>query len=155
MAQKSGRQRDPAILNLILDLNLVIILNPILNLNLVIISNPILNLNLVIILIPVHLPAAHLPRSKLAEQHHARGYAARKQGRFDVAVEEYSRTLALEPGHFKALFNRGFSYDKVGGRGRGARRGGRKRGVRERRGVGVQVVCVCVRVCVYVWGEER
>jgi len=52
-------------------------------------------------------------RSKLAEQHHARGYAARKQGRFDVAVEEYSRTLALEPRHFKALFNRGFSYDKV------------------------------------------
>lgn len=55
----------------------------------------------------------HTHRSKLAEQHHARGYAARKQGRFDVAVEEYSKALALEPRHFKALFNRGFSYDKV------------------------------------------
>jgi hypothetical protein len=32
-------------------------------------------------------------------------------------VEEYSRALALDPGHFKALFNRGFSYDKVGRRG--------------------------------------
>lgn len=58
-------------------------------------------------------PPPHTHRSKLAEQHHARGYAARKQGRFDVAVEEYSKALALEPRHFKALFNRGFSYDKV------------------------------------------
>ena len=53
-------------------------------------------------------------RSKLAEQHHARGYAARKQGRFEAAVDEYSRTLALAPRHFKALFNRGFSFDKLG-----------------------------------------
>jgi tetratricopeptide (TPR) repeat protein len=51
--------------------------------------------------------------SKLAEQHHARGYAARKQGRFDIAIDEYSRALELEPRHFKALFNRGFSHDKV------------------------------------------
>jgi tetratricopeptide (TPR) repeat protein len=52
-------------------------------------------------------------RSKLADYYHARGYAARKQGNFKGAVEEYSRALALSPTHFKALFNRGFSYDKV------------------------------------------
>jgi tetratricopeptide (TPR) repeat protein len=50
---------------------------------------------------------------KLADYYHARGYAARKQGNFAGAVEEYSRALSLTPSHFKALFNRGFSYDKV------------------------------------------
>jgi hypothetical protein len=40
-------------------------------------------------------------------------------------VEEYTRTLALEPRHFKALFNRGFSYDKVQRRRRRALGGGR------------------------------
>lgn len=38
-------------------------------------------------------------------------------------MEEYSRTLALEPRHFKALFNRGFSFDKVGAAGGDARPG--------------------------------
>jgi tetratricopeptide (TPR) repeat protein len=52
-------------------------------------------------------------RSKLADYYHARGYAARKHGNFQAAVEEYSRALALDNSHFKALFNRGFSYDKV------------------------------------------
>jgi Flp pilus assembly protein TadD len=52
-------------------------------------------------------------RAKLADYYHARGYAARKQGNFAGAVEEYSRALSLTPSHFKALFNRGFSYDKV------------------------------------------
>jgi Flp pilus assembly protein TadD len=52
-------------------------------------------------------------RSKQADFHHARGYAARKQGNFSAAVEEYSKALVLEQRHFKALFNRGFSYDKV------------------------------------------
>lgn len=52
-------------------------------------------------------------RAKLADYYHARGYAARKQGNFAGAVEEYSRALSLTPNHFKALFNRGFSYDKV------------------------------------------
>lgn len=44
---------------------------------------------------------------------HSRGYAMRKVGNYAAAVEEYSRALALEPAHFKSLFNRGFSYDKV------------------------------------------
>lgn len=52
-------------------------------------------------------------RAKLADYYHARGYAARKQGNFKGAVEEYTRALSLSPAHFKALFNRGFSYDKV------------------------------------------
>lgn len=30
------------------------------------------------------------------------------------AVVQYSRALALEPRHFKALFNRAFSHDKLG-----------------------------------------
>lgn len=57
--------------------------------------------------------AAVVIRVKLADYYHARGYAARKQGNFAGAVEEYSRALSLTPNHFKALFNRGFSYDKV------------------------------------------
>jgi hypothetical protein len=59
------------------------------------------------------LEADPAKRSKLADYYHARGYAARKQGNFKGAVEEYTRALALSPTHFKALFNRGFSYDKV------------------------------------------
>eukprot|EP00878_Enallax_costatus_P032514 GHUV01035738.1.p1 GENE.GHUV01035738.1~~GHUV01035738.1.p1 ORF type:complete len:686 (+),score=191.39 GHUV01035738.1:330-2387(+) len=53
-------------------------------------------------------------RAKLADYYHARGYAARKQGNFKGAVDEYTRALSLSPTHFKALFNRGFSYDKLG-----------------------------------------
>ena len=48
-----------------------------------------------------------------ADDYHARGYALRKQGDFAGAVREYSRALALDPGHFKCLFNRAFSLDKV------------------------------------------
>lgn len=50
-----------------------------------------------------------------ADEYHARGYALRKQGDFAGAVREYSRALALDPGHFKCLFNRAFSLDKVWG----------------------------------------
>lgn len=32
-----------------------------------------------------------------------------------MAVVEYTKALQLNPHHFKALFNRGFSYDKVRG----------------------------------------
>lgn len=55
-----------------------------------------------------------LRRSKMADHHHARGYAARKQGNFAQAIEEYNKALAVDPFHFKALFNRGFSFDKLG-----------------------------------------
>ena len=50
---------------------------------------------------------------RAADAHHARGYALRKQGDLRGAVEEYSRALALNPRHFKALFNRAFAFDKV------------------------------------------
>lgn len=49
-----------------------------------------------------------------ADDHHARGYALRKAGDFAGAVREYSAALALNPTHFKALFNRAFSRDKLG-----------------------------------------
>lgn len=52
-------------------------------------------------------------RARLADEHHAKGYSLRKQGDFAAAIEEYSQAIALEPQHFKALFNRGFSWDKV------------------------------------------
>lgn len=52
-------------------------------------------------------------RAHLADEHHAQGYSLRKQGNFAAAIEEYSQAIALEPHHFKALFNRGFSWDKV------------------------------------------
>ena len=41
------------------------------------------------------------------------GYMLRKRGDFHGAILRYSQALAQQPGHFSALFNRGFSYDKV------------------------------------------
>lgn len=58
-------------------------------------------------------PASASQRAHLADEHHAQGYSLRKQGNFAAAIEEYSQAIALEPHHFKALFNRGFSWDKV------------------------------------------
>lgn len=60
-----------------------------------------------------HLSREEVARLRVADQHHARGYSQRKQGNFHAAIEEYSRAIALDPRHFKALFNRGFSQDKV------------------------------------------
>jgi TPR repeat len=36
------------------------------------------------------------------------------QGQYVAAISCYSEALALDPQNFKALFNRGFSYDKAG-----------------------------------------
>ncbi len=47
------------------------------------------------------------------EEHHARGYMLRKRGDFHGAILHYSKGLEIQPDHFSALFNRGFSYDKV------------------------------------------
>lgn len=37
----------------------------------------------------------------------------RKRGDFHGAILHYSKALEKQPSHFSALFNRGFSYDKV------------------------------------------
>lgn len=37
-----------------------------------------------------------------------------RQGNFLAAIENYTYALQIEPNHFKALFNRGFSHDKIG-----------------------------------------
>ena len=58
-------------------------------------------------------PASASQRARLADEHHGQGYSFRKKGNFAAAIEEYSQAIALEPQHFKALFNRGFSWDKV------------------------------------------
>ena len=63
----------------------------------------------------VGLPQA--PSSELkkkAESFHAQGYTARKNGDFQAAISLYSKALEIYPHHFKALFNRGFAFDKLG-----------------------------------------
>lgn len=75
-----------------------------------------------------------------ADEHHARGYALRKRGDFAAAVREYTAALAQDPSHFKSLFNRAFSLDKVGGhaggRGKGARQLTEESGAGWKRDVG-------------------
>lgn len=41
------------------------------------------------------------------------GYILRKRADYQGAILRYSQALEAQPGHFSALFNRGFSYDKV------------------------------------------
>ena len=48
-----------------------------------------------------------------AETYHAQGYAARKKSDYKLAIQLYSKALEIYPYHFKALFNRGFAYDKL------------------------------------------
>jgi len=52
--------------------------------------------------------------ASLAEVHHAKGFAHRKAGRFEEAIEEYTQALSYDQRHFRALFNRAFSYDRIG-----------------------------------------
>lgn len=59
------------------------------------------------------LPSPSPADCMAADQHHARGYALRKQGNFAEAIQEYSEAIQLQPRHLKSLFNRAFSYDKV------------------------------------------
>jgi len=49
-----------------------------------------------------------------AETFHAQGYAARKQSDYKTAISLYTKALEIYPYHFKALFNRGFAFDKLG-----------------------------------------
>lgn len=49
-----------------------------------------------------------------AEEFHQKGYAARKQGDYRAAIKFYTESLKIKPDYFKALFNRGFAFDKIG-----------------------------------------
>lgn len=55
---------------------------------------------------------AYLPLS--SDEYHQKGYELRRQGKFESAIEEYSKALQKDPRHFKALFNRAFAMDKLG-----------------------------------------
>ena len=59
--------------------------------------------------------AADAERAARVEQHVAAGTALRKREDFAGALAEYGAALSLHPRHFKALFNRAFSLDKVTG----------------------------------------
>lgn len=51
-----------------------------------------------------------------ADHYHALGFAARKKGTlhdYKEAIKLYTTALEILPVHFKALFNRGFAYDKI------------------------------------------
>lgn len=52
-------------------------------------------------------------KKQQAEMYHSQGYAARKKGDYQTAIEFYSMALEIFPNHFKALFNRGFAFDKL------------------------------------------
>ncbi len=49
-----------------------------------------------------------------AEECHSKGYEARKKGDYQKAIDFYTESIKLMPNHFKALFNRGFAFDKIG-----------------------------------------
>jgi Flp pilus assembly protein TadD len=45
---------------------------------------------------------------------HSYGWDARKRQDFRKAIEYYNSAIELNPAHFKAIFNRGFAFDKLG-----------------------------------------
>lgn len=45
---------------------------------------------------------------------HSYGWEARKRQDFRKAIEYYNGAIELNPSHFKAIFNRGFAFDKLG-----------------------------------------
>lgn len=52
--------------------------------------------------------------TQLCEMYHARGFEYRQTGTFDLAIREYTKALAINPRHFKSLFNRAYALDKIG-----------------------------------------
>jgi len=55
----------------------------------------------------------HYENEKKADWYHNKGFEARKNNNFELAIEYYSEALLIKEDHFKALFNRGFAYDKI------------------------------------------
>ncbi|KAF0692585.1 hypothetical protein As57867_016283, partial [Aphanomyces stellatus] len=56
-----------------------------------------------------------MPRgNRTADYYRARGYHYRIQGNFDAAIREYRNALKMGPRDFKALFNLGLVYDRMG-----------------------------------------
>lgn len=51
---------------------------------------------------------------KQADILHTYGWEARKKQDFRKAIEYYNKAIELNPQHFKAIFNRGFAFDKMG-----------------------------------------
>jgi len=49
-----------------------------------------------------------------ADIFHSYGWEARQKQEFKKATEYYSKALELNPNHFKAIFNRGFAFDRLG-----------------------------------------
>jgi len=58
-------------------------------------------------------PPNHLTQKELSEWYHLKGYESRKRGDFEHSIDLYTKALEINPHHFKALFNRGFAYDKL------------------------------------------
>ena len=46
--------------------------------------------------------------------YHSYGWEARKKQEFKKAIQFYNKAIDLNPHHFKAIFNRGFAFDKLG-----------------------------------------
>jgi tetratricopeptide (TPR) repeat protein len=61
-----------------------------------------------------NVPVVSSQAKALAEKHHGDGYKLRREGDFEGAIIEYTKALEADGRHFKALFNRGFAYDKLG-----------------------------------------
>ena len=51
---------------------------------------------------------------KTADYYHGMGYQLRREGDYRGAINYYTLALESSPQHFKALFNRGFAFDKLG-----------------------------------------
>lgn len=52
--------------------------------------------------------------SNKADFYHNRGFAYRKQKKYELAIQDYSKAISLDNSHFKAYYNRAFCWDKIG-----------------------------------------
>ena len=64
--------------------------------------------------VPDQSVTAETPEVGTAEYHNQQGFLCRKNDDLRGAIKQYTVALQLDPAHFKALFNRGFCFDKLG-----------------------------------------